>query len=61
MKTVKSPLYVRHRPNLGLIVISTDPGSGKGEQTIMTLTPAEAVNLGTVLADMGRQHGGAPS
>lgn len=58
MKTVRSPLYVRHRPNLGLIVISTDPDNGKGEQTLLTLTPAESVNLGTVLADMGKEHGG---
>lgn len=58
MKTVKAPLYVRHRPNLGLIVISTDPDNGKGEQTLLTVTPAEAFNLGTVLAEMGREHGG---
>ncbi len=61
MKTAKAPLYVRHRPNLGLIVISTDAGNGKGEQTLLTLTPAEAVNLGMVLAEMGKEHGGVTS
>lgn len=61
MRTAKSPLFVRHRPNLGLIVISTDPGNGKGEQSLLTLSPTEAVNLGTVLEEMGKQHGGAPS
>jgi hypothetical protein len=58
MRAVKAPLYVRHRPNLGLIVISTDPGNGRGEQSLITLTPSEAVNLGMVLADMGKEHGG---
>ena len=61
MTTAKSPLYVRHRPNLGLIVISTDPDNGKGEQTLLTLTPAEAFNLGAVLAEMGKEHGGVTS
>lgn len=61
MKTVKAPLFVHHRPNLGLIVISTDPDNGKGEQTLLTLTPSEAVSLGTVLAEMGKEHGGVTS
>ena len=58
MKNVKAPLYIRHRPNLGLIVVSTDADNGKGEQAILTVTPTEAINLGTVLASMGKEYGG---
>lgn len=61
MKTEQCPIYVRFRPNLNLIVISTDAGNGKGEQTLMTLNPTEAINLGIVLADLGREHGGIQS
>jgi hypothetical protein len=61
MKTENSPLFVAHRPNLGLIVISTDVGNGKGEQTLLTLNPAEAKNLGAALVELGNQHGGNPS
>lgn len=57
MKTEKCPLYVKFRPNLNLIAVSTDAGNGKGEQTIMTLSPTEAFNLGKVLVDMGIEHG----
>lgn len=57
----KDPLTVRYRPNLGLISVSVDPGNGKGEQTILTLSPAEAVALGRVLVNKGTEYGGNKS
>jgi hypothetical protein len=54
----RSPFYVAFRSNLGLVVLSTDAYDGKGEQYLLTLSPTEAVNLGTALADIGKQNGG---
>ncbi len=61
MKIVQDALYVRYRPNNRLIVISSDIGDGKGEQTIMTLNPYEASALGTKLLEMGEKHGSTKS
>lgn len=58
MKTTNHALNVRYRPNNRLIVISSDVGDGNGEQTIMTLNPAEALALGNLLKDMSERSTG---
>lgn len=56
MSAHKDPINVSWNPNMKLIVISTDVG--KGEQTLLTLTPSEAVKLGEVLTRYGEERGG---
>lgn len=57
----KSPIYVRHSDVLYLTIISTDAGDGKGEQTLITLTPREALDLGKMLVEIGEANGGRQS
>ncbi len=56
MAVYKDELHVSWRENLKLIVISTD--AGKGEQTLLTLSPSEAVALGGLLTRYGTERGG---
>ncbi len=57
----RANLYVRYKPNLKLVVISTDAGKTDGEHTIMSLSPTEAFHLGNALVEHGKQYGGAPT
>jgi hypothetical protein len=57
----RANLYVRYKPNLNLVVISTDDNRKEGEATLMSLSPTEAFHLGNALMEHGKQHGGAPT
>lgn len=57
----KSPIYVRYSEVLHMAIISTDAGDGKGEQTLLTLSPQEALDLGRMLVKIGESNGGHQS
>lgn len=57
----RSNLYVRYKPNLKLVVISTDGDRQEGEVTLMSLSPTESFHLGNALVEHGKQYGGAPT
>lgn len=61
MSQGKSPIYVRHSEVLHMAIISTDAGDGKGEQTLLTLTPRETLDLGKMLVEIGEKNGGSQS
>jgi hypothetical protein len=52
------PIKLRFLPKLNLIRISVDAGNGKGEQTVLAVSPAEAMSLGDALTKIGLDNGG---
>jgi hypothetical protein len=57
----RANLYVRHKKNNNLILVTTEAKKRDGEETIMALHPQEAYFLGEALMKMGSDAGGAPA